>query len=275
MAFESRFICKMEGCSNLPHVYPSGMKAAYCKKHIRFRKGKFRSDIHMTGPMSIVMNLLQAALLADYPFIELPKDTDHRTIKALIDRDWMVQSKGLDGVRYKITGRGQKAFVMCAGDFNRRDGICPMCCEQPRHVRASGKLDAYCKQCLSVVARRKHERHGGRCVNPDRGCSRCGNHPLHQYSSGQYSTYCAACERVRSRLKSRKARETLMTAIRNGEPVPMCKHCHQQPRKVFANSVSSFCPECFSMLSKRRKLRRVLEKNPLRRVIVSGRTVIQ
>lgn len=259
MAFESRFVCKIDGCSNPPHRYPSGAKAAYCKEHIRFRKGKFRGEIHMTGPMSVVLSLLQAALSDDKPFIELPPDTDKRTIKALINRDWIVQSGGLDGKRYKITGRGQKAFAACEGDFNRRDGMCPRCGEHPRNVRGSGKRDAYCKACLSAVAAQKQVKYGRR-VNPERGCSRCGNKPLLRYSTGMYSTYCVDCEQKRQRIKAEKRRLKELEIAHTGEGVPLCSHCHEKPVKVFANSISNYCADCIPIMTRRWKLRRVLRK---------------
>jgi len=258
MAFESRFVCKIEGCPNPPHRYPNGAKAAYCKTHLRFRKGKYRGDIHVTGPMSLVLAHLLERKQSGAPFALLPQGTDRRTIKALIQRDW-IYSGDKGAHLYTITGRGQKALEACAGVLCRRDGICPRCGERERHVRKSGIVDAYCLTCARAVAAEKQVKHGRR-VNPERGCSRCGNKPLLRYGSGQYSTYCADCEQERQRIKYQKRRLQEWEIAHTGQGVPLCAHCHAKPVRVFANSISSYCRDCSPIMARRWKLRRAMRK---------------
>lgn len=188
--------CNLDGCGNLKHVYPRGDKAPYCTIHLKFRKGKFRGgEPRMTGPMETIMNHLKASLLADFPFAALPAKTDRRSVTALINRDWIIESRGLDGLRYKITGRGLKILDHYTGMQVRHDGICPRCGEHPRHKPKSGRRSAYCLECEKARYQQK-KMNGCRFVNPDRGCSRCGK-PIHQYSTGRYSTYCYDCEHER------------------------------------------------------------------------------
>ena len=63
----------------------------------------------MTQHMMAVLKTLRDAKQADWPFIALP-GVCKPTLKALIARDWIFESPGLDGLRYTITERGEKAI---------------------------------------------------------------------------------------------------------------------------------------------------------------------
>lgn len=256
MPLPKRTHCKL--CANPVHVYPSGVAAAYCDEHLKFRKGKKRGNQpRITGPMQVVMDCLKASRDAGYPFAALPLVTDHRTITALIARDWIVESRGLDGLRYKITGRGLAALGHYESIMNRRDGICPRCGVRKRGVTKNGRRIAYCDECERERCRQKHHRLG-RSINPERGCSKCGK-PLHRYTTGSYSTYCTECEAERSRLKAHRDRETGRQIAHGNGDVPLCTRCKQKPVKLFANSISSYCAECLPLIMRKAKLRRKLK----------------
>lgn len=254
---ETRFNCKMEGCPNPCHRYPNGTKAAYCKTHLRFRKGKHRGDVHVTGPMSVVLLHLRDQKKAGAPFAALPKGTDKRTVTALEERDWIYAGDFTAPV-YAITLRGEKALKACEGIINRRDGLCPKCGERPRPITSGGKLAAYCHVCESQRAKEKAAR-GAAKIDPSRGCSRCGNHPLHRYSTGRYSTYCTACEQARSRAKSQRSTARRRALAQSGGYIKLCPRCNQKPVVVTANAIASYCVDCRRLLHRRWKLRRVLD----------------
>lgn len=64
---------------------------------------------HMTFRMFQVLHHLRDAQNADSPFVAL-SGVHKNTIRALVESDMVFESPGLDGDRYKITGRGLKAL---------------------------------------------------------------------------------------------------------------------------------------------------------------------
>lgn len=247
MARPKRIGCKVSGCPNPRHVYPSGVEASYCDDHLYLRKATRKGLANMTGAMRQVLTLLDDAHEADvghvFVALNVPKEVDRRTLRALVERDWIIISPGIDGDRYKITSRGAKTLRAYKKKWQRRDGICPRCGKRPRHVRSSGTKDSYCLECLRAISKRKRDL-GIQYINTDRLCSRCHKHPLHQYPGGKFSTYCEHCARVNRRKNARKQRRRLFRAIQNGAPVPMCKLCKVRPCVVSANTVSEVCYEC-------------------------------
>lgn len=247
--------CKV--CGKDAYTYPHGRSVPYCRDHIRLRKAKNRGQHRgMTGPMMDALQLLKTAgraLPLRYP------GTDRRTVAKLLEYDWIIEDS-LEAGCYTITRRGDKALAAFEKPASRRDGICPMCGLRARNVRASGKRDAYCKPCLSVIAARKRaqwRKHG----RLDRPCSRCRKRPRYQYPGGSWSSYCEHCARIVRRRNMRKNRRHLVRDVKRGwVAVPPCKHCKAMPRKVFANSISDYCAECGSKLARKRKLKRVLQK---------------
>lgn len=253
--------CKLPDCTNPRHVYPGGVLAPYCDEHLYLRKATRKGLPNMTGAMREVLRLLNEAHEPDIGYcfaaIDVPKVVDRRTIRSLVERDWIIVSCGLDGTRYKITSRGAKALRAYEKKWQRRDGICPRCCERPRHTRSSGKRDSYCLECLRAIGKRKRDL-GIQYINPDRLCSRCHKRPLHQYPGGKFSTYCKHCEKVNRRKNARKQRRRLYEEIQNGAPVPMCKLCKVRPCRVSANTVSEVCIECRRAASAKHRRRTTL-----------------
>lgn len=98
-----------------------------------------------SGRMIAALQMLRAAKAAGYPFAAL--DTVHAlTIKALVRRDWIFRSKGPDGVKYTITGRGKMALAAFLRPVRYFDGLCPCCRTTPRHQSARRRYD-YCLAC--------------------------------------------------------------------------------------------------------------------------------
>lgn len=254
--------CRVEGCGAPRHIYPSGIKCQYCQAHMRLRKAKQRTGhATMTGQMLDILRYLSACKAQGFQFAELCYPFAHgTTIKGLVERDWIFASVGLDGVRYCITGRGEDALHAYKEAINRRDGICPKCGERPRHVRRSGKVDAFCLECLHDLSRRRREVLKNHMGNLERPCSRCHKRPRHRYAGGEYSTYCRHCERVNRRCNQRKQRRRTLKAVQAGGPVPLCKKCKAAPCRVYPNSISNYCLACKSMVQRRQKLARTLRR---------------
>jgi hypothetical protein len=240
-----RTTCKIECCDQPPHIWPNGAPSAYCQNHLQFRKAVKRDGLDsMTGLMKAVLLKLRAAAEVDAPFVYLPiPEFDRRTITALIERDWMFASPGVDGVRYKITGRGLKALKVYEPARQHRDGLCPRCEVRPRHVRRSGTKDAYCLICQRKIGKRKRQfkLYQG---DPDRLCPRCQKRRRHQYPGGTFSAYCTHCSTVVRRKNARKNRRKLFKAVQQGAPIPMCKLCKKEPRRVYPNCISEVCVAC-------------------------------
>lgn len=262
--------CRFEGCTNPPYEYPGGTRSGYCQEHIRYRKGRRRGDQDpMTGPMQDVLKQLREAKQSDQPHVVLAyPEVDNRTLTYLFDHEWIFPADRDGVIHYTITARGLRALALVEQPANRRDGICPRCNQRPRHVRSSGQKDAYCIDCLRLRGTERRER-GDIDGDINRPCSRCKKRPRHQYAGGHYSTYCAHCDRVRNRRRMKRERRKLIANIRAGMPVPLCKVCKKHPRRVYENSVASYCSECLPILARRSKLQRRLNRlnsQPVRRI---------
>lgn len=254
--------CKLEGCDELRHVYPSGSKCQYCQEHMYLRKAKQRKgQPSMTGQMKAILERLANSKAQGWQYVELRYPFAHgQTLKNLMERDWIQSLEVNNKTRYIITGRGEKALIAYQRQVGRHDNICPLCGENPRHVRSSGTRDAYCIDCLRILGREKRMRDKNR-GNIHRPCSRCTKRPRHQYSGGAYSTYCSHCETIRGRQRRRRERKALIKSIRNGGPIPVYQICKERPRRVFKNSVSNYCAECGPTYLRELKSRRAL--NPV------------
>lgn len=258
-----RTTCKLPDCNNPAHVYPGGWTTPYCQEHMSRKKLMYREGFQpMSGQMQDVLTYMREQRDRGCEFVELRYPLAHgKTIKTMIERDWIFESPGVDGVRYKITHRGLKALQAYACKPYRKDGICPRCGQKPRHVRSSGDLDSYCIDCLRVIGRRKQAL--GKFGDPNRPCSRCGKRPRHRFPGGKLSTYCQHCGKVVRRKNNRKAERRLFKAISHGAPVPPCQICKQRPRRVFANCVAKYCTECGRDVVRKSKLRASLRKHGL------------
>lgn len=262
MGLPARTQCKVDGCSNAPHVWPNGVKAAYCSDHIRLRRARNRDGLPTaTGAMLDVLCYLRDMKAADSPFAPLTwPQVDNRTLDALIERDWIFASPGIDDTQYKITLRGEDALRVYLPRRNRGDHICPRCNKTPRHIRSSGKRDAYCKSCGSALAAEKRAA-GKKNGRLDRPCSRCQKRPRYQWPGGKYSTYCKHCARVTRRQNNRKQQRHLFKQVAAGLiPIPPCMDCKESPRVLHPNCISKYCRTCKRKREEAAKYKRVLRQ---------------
>jgi len=191
-----------------------------------------------------VLQRLRDAERLEQPFVHLNEDDVHdSTIKALIERDWIVcASKGLEQERtYRITGRGLKALkVYEAPPARRTDGMCCRCCEFPRGVYTTGRKKPYCDSCEKALYDRKMAL--GIYYVRERICPVCKTRPVRVCSTGFIKHYCAECERARNKLDRNKKMKRLLSRIRAGEHLP-CPDCGRQ-RYHTAKAVYDRCYEC-------------------------------
>lgn len=162
----------------------------------------------MSARMLDALTVMRESEANDHPFVRL--DLHHVTRRALLERDWALESPGDDGLRYRITGRGRTALKAYEVRTHRTDGICPRCNERPRAVSRTGRLYKHCYPCHREMANlRYHE--GGSQYREDRPCSDCGEKPRYRSPNGTMSTYCADCKNQRTAALKRKYRaERLM-----------------------------------------------------------------
>lgn len=167
----------------------------------------------ITPPMMKVLLRLREAHEADSPFVHLPGVNKH-TISALLERDWIFASPGVDGTRYKITTRGLRDLKVYEPVERRSDGICPDCNERPKHVTRSGRVEGYCIECLRKTGQRKYRL--GIDKNPKALCSRCKKRSRHRQPGGKVLTYCQHCDRVLKRAAKRKQRRARLKLLKTG-----------------------------------------------------------
>lgn len=193
----------------------------------------------ITGRMMVVLVRLRDAKAADMPFVDL-SDVYWRTLRALQARDWIFEAKGIDGVRYAITGRGLKALAIYEREGNRRDGKCPRCRTRERARSRTGKRRPYCESCTRAIAKRQYALKGYQ-YDPDAPCSRCKKRPRLILASGIVIAYCEQCRRERRYDENRRRLERKLRRIAAGD-VPKCLKC-DNPVYYTARSVSDYCAE--------------------------------
>lgn len=262
----ARTTCRVEGCSKPRHEYPKSGRSVYCTDHLYLKKKSRKGHEIMTGPERDVLHLLLEAKRAGEPFIPLRYPQAHgTTLKRLFDKDWVFASAGLYGTRYKITLRGEEMLAYYETTLARRDKMCPRCGVNPKIVLQDGRLYAYCKDCerkRNIKKRLEGKAEG----DTDRPCSRCQKRHRHQYPNGRWSTYCKHCESINRRKNARKQRRAELKQVKNGGPVPLCKRCKQNPRKVHPNSIATYCEACLPIMRKQTQFRHVIRAHRLGRV---------
>lgn len=202
----------------------------------------------MSRKMMHILQYLRQAKHENFPFADLPAEVHGRTINTLVERDWILASKGLDGVRYSITGRGLKALKVYEAPTRRFDGICCRCNERPRYQAKNGKLQPYCLPCNRRIGRRQHALRGRR-LREETPCSRCKTRPRHRPASGRLIAYCIECKREQRKEEKQRAKKRLLKRLRAGEFVP-CIRCKEQPRHYAANSVYDYCEACYRAMQR-------------------------
>lgn len=146
--------CKVQGCTNPRHRFPSGYVAVFCREHVHLRNPRRRHGLpELPGGVRQLLAYLIQCKAAGYEWVPLTyPDVDPRTVRTAFERDWIFRSEGLDGTRYKITQRGEEHYQIYALR-RRNDQICPRCGTEPRYIRKSGKLNEYCRACTNERVR--------------------------------------------------------------------------------------------------------------------------
>lgn len=187
----------------------------------------------MTGRMHTVLKRLVDAKRGDL-FMPALMDVHGRTLRALVERDWIAESRGLDGMRYYITGRGIKAYAVYSRGGHRFDGMC-RCGQRPRGYYSTGKRKPYCNVCLALYARRRFKLKGYQ-LKAETPCSRCKKRPRHVYPSGKRITYCTHCRQVLRRTERKQKMKRKLWLISIGRP-PICLKCdspvYHTPKTVY------------------------------------------
>ena len=195
----------------------------------------------MTAKQLAVLNCLAEAKAQDWPFIPL-EGVHQATINALFDADLIYISPDCDGVRFKITERGERTRKAYLRPHRRNDKLCPTCGERERHVTRSGRLDAYCLECGNKSKRWAY-RFKRPQKNPDTSCSRCHKRARHVYASGRVCTYCLKCKNIRNRRRKRQDRKRDVKLAAVGQVKLCARPGCTRPRHVAPSGVLDWCRE--------------------------------
>lgn len=182
-------------------------------------------------------------------------DVDPRTIRALVIRDWIVQSSGIkegsrkreriDEDRYRLTPRGERAlkvYEIPPEEYAKRsDGICCRCGKNERGYYSTGRRKPYCDDCLKKIAARKYALLGYQ-KNPGI-CPKCGKREKHIQANGKVRSYCKPCRRKLSKRRRKRRNKNLVKRAKAGE-VFLCYRCHERPRYLTGNTLQDYCRPC-------------------------------
>lgn len=225
-----------------------------------YRQHAKHGKMFMTAAQFRLLDRINSYRLQGDYFVDL--STEHLgTVKALTERGYITpRSAAPDEHVYRMTGLGLDAYTLFKiPRLYRNDGLCPRCGKRPRQ-QYENRVANYCVEC-AIEARRVHYKRKAPLRDPNRPCARCGATPRHIMRSA-VSSYCIDCYRE----KARKSRETREQRIREnaaqGNPtlcsVPGCN----QPVRISAHSVSTYCQKHDrerSSASKNRQIKRRLE----------------
>ena len=209
----------------------------------------------MSESMYAVLTRLIEAEDEGNPWVDLD-DVFHTTRSALCRKDWAVESPGLDGVRYKVTGRGRKAYAVFSTptEMRRWDGICPRCGLRPKAVTANGHKLGYCEACASEAKKRNYQLRGdGWHHDAERLCPDCGLRPVHVTANGHVHPYCRECKNRRSRQEHRLRNERKRQRIQAGEHIG-CVTCGA-PVYYSENWVYDYCQEHYRQMQQKSRRR--------------------
>lgn len=197
----------------------------------------------ITPPMLEALKLLRDAKRIVWPFI--PLEGFHKlTIDALVRRDWIYASRGLDGTRYKITDAGERALRIFEKPSRRNpDKVCPTCGVRPKHVTRTGKMHGYCIECDRDLGRRKRLHNAPRFKSLI--CPRCQKHKRYKYPGGKFATYCKRCNRLMKRRNKKANKQRKIEQARRGELI--CIRCKTNPRHYTEKSVYDYCRGCLKV----------------------------
>ena len=180
----------------------------------------------ITHKMMAVLVHLRQALDDDAPFQYL-NDFHMRTVNTLVERFFVFKSPGLDGIRYKITGRGKMALKLYESpvEDRRYDDVCPRCGNNPKHFYPNGRKYGYCLPCARIARRENNQLHGYRQARVfNEVCPRCEKRKRHVSESGRIKSWCLHCRREDGKTKRPGRTAARLAAIADGD-VPKCCKC--------------------------------------------------
>lgn len=193
----------------------------------------------MSGHLMAILRDLRTAKQADYPFVYLPA-LHYKTRNSLVGNDWVIESKGLDGIRYAITRAGLDALEVYEKPGYRTDGICPRCGICPRALYKN-RLKPYCEECGRAIGREQYRekkyRYRARTI-----CPQCHIRPRHIFPSGFVSSNCQPCRRILAAEERRRKHQRRLELIRQGNP-PLCIRCKAAPIYHTENTTYDYCYE--------------------------------
>jgi hypothetical protein len=195
-----------------------------------------------TAVMALAMIRLRESAEAGYPFRALD-EFNRRIPRSLVGRDWAVQSNGIDGsLKYKLTGRGEKALEVFSELRRRGDRMCPACGEREKHVYGSGKSAGYCLPCVKRIDKERREKCG---YQKKPGiCPMCGEREKHITPSGRVRSYCKPCRAKRAKKYRKRKQKRLNWKLDIGLPLP-CIRCGKNQRHRHGKTVYDYCYSCF------------------------------
>jgi hypothetical protein len=193
----------------------------------------------MSRKQMTILQFLAQSKQSGFEFVKLPK-INAKTLRVLIEFDWIFASPGFDGIRYKITARGLKVLHIFEQPSRHFDDMCPSCCERPKHRYGTGRKAGYCHECLQDLAKRRYKR-VGYGIRQDRMCSRCHKFPVYVRPNGRVITYCLHCKNVLNRREKRRMHKRNLQRIANGELLPCGRDGCNEQRYHTANTVYDLC----------------------------------
>lgn len=225
------------------------------------------SDAERTGkplpapypPRPSVMTILDA-LAAEDPgtFVKLGlSPVDQRSLRYL-EWSWGMVVEAIDQQRqptgaWSITSEGRRQLARLhrrVANPKHKDGLCPRCRINAKHVRANGVIAPYCTECARAIKREavaaKKER-GEKIVHPKprpRKCSRCKVNDNGRTKSGAYMTYCHACMLELQNERSARRLARIQADIAVGKPIPLCSQCNERPIAITHDRALYICDEC-------------------------------
>lgn len=202
----------------------------------------------MRVALHYLANAVKGYRLSEAPFVTLPDDTYTITINKLLERDWMVPSKVMVRVTYKITGRGLKVLEQIAAQQAKSARVGSMICRtegcgNPVYVSNGKYRQTVCQTCYQAAARKRYAEGRG-LANPYKPCSKCGGR-RHVTQTGHVHCYCKACLYTVNKSYRDQYQAEVRETVARGE-TPHCKKrgCERPITRFPGGRASRYCREC-------------------------------
>ncbi len=217
-----------------------------------------RNGVMLNRGQFFILAKLITAKERGFPWVDLQGE-QKRNLTNMQRNDWIVKSKGMDGVKYSITGRGEALLKDFAVRKHRTDGKCARCGKNDRHKDRS----SYCKKCEGDISKERYYRliAMGKDRMLDTSCKYCDK-PRHKTSNGRIF-YALCDDHLKVYLKD-KASKYRQSRYKKGAEDRRC-FCGN-PVHVTNKDIHYLCTEHYktylqkrTILYKARKFSRVLK----------------